>query len=315
MYFGGTPKGVYFADSHSAQYSNVCETHVWEFSEEINNQMRNMKFSQMETNSKHEKKFDDIKVQESAFKDFYDNAKKTFGKFQESDLSSHSFKDRCNFNVCPGSRNGGNNPDVVEMFWGSHPVKSINKKDGRHFLIEEGVTLFLYLLPSGYVSITLFPAKTEIMRPLEDNILLYRYKKATWLLKEKNQQSLWRDFMAYTEYTSLIGTPSIKQLLRILWLKFSRPLYVDGIQQPVRLMQVAQKIFSFAMTVGLSGFLLVAIQQCSKEGAADYSPLIEQTNLSVEGVKQIQGELLEETRSVNAGIDSLLKLTPFPQKK
>ena len=159
---------------------------------------------------------------------------------------------------------------MVEVFWGSHPVKRIEKKNGLKLLTEDGVTMLFHLLPNGHVTITLYPAKTEVMRPLEDCIMLHRFIKATWLLKEKNQKSLWRDFMAYTECTSLIGTPSFWQKLRISWLKYSRPLCVEGIQQPIKGLQHLQKIVTFALTVGLSGFLLVAVQQWHKEEDKDY---------------------------------------------
>jgi len=153
------------------------------------------------------------------------------------------------------------------------------------------------------------------MRPLEDSILLYRYIKATWLLKEKNQKSLWRDFMAYTECTSLIGTPSIWQRLRTFWLRYSRPLCMDGVQQSIRGLLYLRNIVTFALTVGLSGFLLVAVQQGQKETVKDYSLLIKQTNQCIEDVQKVQDELLREAQTLNANIDSLMKLVPLSQKK
>lgn len=272
-------------------------------------------FKQMMSKSKHEEKFDEIKMHEDAFRDFYKNAKEIFNGLQAADPSSQVYKDRCMLQVCPGSRAGGNNPDVVDVFWGAQPVKRIDKRNGFELLTEDGVTMLFNLLPDGHVSITLYPAKTKVMRPIEDCILLHRFCKATWLLKERNQRALWRDFMAYTECTSLIGTPSIWQRLRMFWVKYSRPVCINSVQQPIRGLQHLRKIVSFALTVGLSGFLLVAVQQCNKEEAKDYSPLIEQTNTTMEGVQNTQSEILKETQSVNASVDSLMKLVPQPQKK
>lgn len=152
------------------------------------------------------------------------------------------------------------------------------------------------------------------MRPLEDSILLHRHIKATWLLKEKNLRSLWRDFMAYTECTSLIGTPSIWQRLRTFWLRYSRPLCVDGIQQPIKCLQWLSNIVTFVLTVGFSGFLLFVVQQCHKE-EKDYYPLINQTNQYIEDGLKVQGELLEEIQSANTNIDSLMKFIPLSQDK
>ena len=204
---------------------------------------------------------------------------------------------------------------MVEIFWGAHPVKRIDKKNNFKLVSEDGVTLIFYLLTDGYVTISLYPAKNEFVSPIEDCIILYRHIKASWLLKANNQKSLWRNFMAYTECTSLKGTPSIWQRLRIFWLRYSRPLYVGGVQQPIKGLQHILKIVTFALTVGLSGFLLVSIQQCQKETVEDYSPLIKQTNQYIEEVQNVQSELLKETQLINANIDSLMKLVTLPQKK
>ena len=272
-------------------------------------------FKQMVNQSKHEEKLDEIKKHEDAYRDFYSKAKEIFKRLQEADLSSQVFQDRCMLNVCPGSRVGGDNPEVVDVFWGSQPVKRIDKRNGFELLTEDGVTMLFNLLPDGHVSITLYPAKTKVMRPIEDCILLHRFCKATWLLKERNQRILWRDFMAYTECTSLIGTPSIWQRLRMFWVKYFRPVCIDGVQQPIRGLQLLRKVVTFALTVGLSGFLLVAVQQCHKEKAKDYSPLIEQANTTMKDVQKTQGEILKEAQSVNANIDSLKKLVPQLQDK
>lgn len=210
-------------------------------------------FKQMANISKHEEKLDEIKKYEDAFRDFYNNAKVIFNRLQEADSSSHVFKDRCILNVFPGSRAGGDNPDVIEIFWGYQPVKRIDKNNGFEILTEDGVTMLFNLLPDGHVFITLYPAKTKVMRPIEDSIILHRFHKATWLLKERNQKALWRDFMAYTECTSLIGTPSIWQRLRMFWVKYSRPVCIDSVQQPIRGFQHLQKIVTFVLTVGFSG--------------------------------------------------------------
>lgn len=270
------------------------------------------KVKQMVSKSKHEEKLDEIKKHEDAFREFYNKSKEIFNGLQEADPSSRVFKDRCILQVCPGSRAGGHYPDVVDVFWGAQIVKRIDKCNGFEALIEDGVTMFFNLLPDGHVSITLYPAKTKVMRPIEDCVLLHRFCKATWLLKERNQKALWRDFMAYTECTSSIGTPTIWQRLRMFWVKYSRPVCIDGVQQPIRGLQHLRRVVTFALTVGLSGFLLVGVQQCHKEEPKDYSPLIEKTNTTIEGVQKTQSEILKETQSVNANIDSLIKQTSHP---
>lgn len=268
----------------------------------------------MNNKSKQEQKLEEIKKQEDAFGFFYKNANDIFNNLQSKDVSSQTYKRRCMFHVCPGSRAGGDNPDVVDVFWGSQPVKRIDKRDGFEMLTEDGVTMLFNLLPDGHVSITLYPAKTKVMRPIEDCILLHRFCKATWLLKERNQKALWRDFMAYTECTSLIGNPSILQRLRMFWVKYSRPVCINSVQQPIRVLQHIRRIITFGLSVGLSGFLLVAVQQCHKEESKDYSPLIEQNNTTIDNVLKTQEEILKETKSVNASIDSVVKQVPQLRK-
>ena len=101
----------------------------------------------------------------------------------------------------------------------------------------------------------------------------------------------------------------------MFWVKYFSPVCIDGVQQPIRGLQLLRKVVTFALTVGLSGFLLVAVQQCHKEKAKDYSPLIEQANTTMKDVQKTQGEILKEAQSVNANIDSLKKLVPQLQEK
>lgn len=262
----------------------------------------------------HKQKFEEIEKQEEAFRTFYENAKSIFNKLQAEDSSSQIYKDRCMLCICPGSRDSGKHSDIVEVFWGSHPVKKIGATNNFQLLPETGVTLFFNLLPDGHVLISMYPAKNEIMRPIEDHILLHRFCKAEWLNKKKNQKALWRDFMAYTECTSLIGTPSLYQRLRMSWVKYSRPIYVNGVQQPIKMVSHFGKIISFALTVGLSGFLLVAVQQCNKEKSLDYSPLIEETKNKIESVRIEQAKIIDEVQAINDGIDSLIVKVPQSHK-
>ena len=272
-------------------------------------------FKQMVNNSNHEQKFDKINNNENAFKEFYENAPAIFDKLQKSDSSSQFFKDRCYLQVFPGGRAGDCNSDVVEVSWGLQPVKKTEKKNGFDLHMEEGVAMFFDFLPNGRVLIRLYLAKIDNMRPFVDYIILHKSINATWLQKERNQKTLWRDFMACTECTSLVGTPSIRQKLIMLWLKYTHPICVNGIQMPIRVWQGLKRIVIYGLTVALSGCLLYIIQQYQKEEVKDYSPLIEQTNQCIEGVQEVQGELLKEIQSVNAKIDSLMKPAPLRQKK
>jgi hypothetical protein len=257
-----------------------------------------------EIKSKHRKKIEDIKKQEAFFEQFYKNAKSIFSNLQKKDFSSQVYQDRCILEVCPGSRVGGNNSDVVEVFWGIQPIKRLDKKNIFSTLKETGVTLLINLLPDGHVMITLYPAKTDTMKPIEDCIILHRFCKAEWLVKETNQKALWRDFMAYTECTSLIGSPSILQRLRVFWVKYSRPVYVNGVQMPIKGLDCFRNIFSFVFSVGLSGFLLYFIQQYNID-TKDYTPLVKQISNDIKSIQEIEDDIKRNSNFMNASVDSL----------
>ena len=284
------------------------------FQKEESSKSKTYTFKQMINKSKHEAKLEEIKKLEDVYRNFYNNAKNIFKELQEADYSSSFFQDKCMLTVCPGSRKGGDNPYVIDVFWGTQFIKRIDKHNGFEDLTEDGVTMLFNLLPDGYVNITLYPAKTKVMRPIEDFIVLHQPRKATWLLNKRNQKSLWSDFMAYSQCTSLIGTPSIYQRLRIFWIRHSRPMCINGIMQPIKITHYILEIFKYIFTVSLSGSLLFILQQCCKEEAKDYSTLIEKVDTTMNDIKNIQSEILKESKSINVNIDSLMKKNNQPQK-
>lgn len=78
------------------------------------------------------------------FDTFYDKSKGIFRNLQQSDRRTEKFEREHMLCVCPGSRNGGTDKRVVEVFWGSKIFET--ETQGRHWksLTEQGSTLFFY---------------------------------------------------------------------------------------------------------------------------------------------------------------------------
>jgi hypothetical protein len=131
------------------------------------------------------------------FDTFYDESKDVFRSLQQSDRRTEKFEREHMLCVCPGSRNGGTDKRVVEVFWGSKVFET--ETQGRHWksLTEQGSTLFFYRNDTGHVTISLYPAYTDFRRPIEDSITLYSWLDPLKLKKELCKISLARFYCVY----------------------------------------------------------------------------------------------------------------------
>ncbi|MFC2466153.1 MAG: hypothetical protein ACFNYM_08740 [Bacteroidota bacterium] len=197
------------------------------------------------------------------FDTFYDKSEGIFKNLQQSDKRTEKFEREHMLYVCPGSRNGGTDKRIVEVFLGSKVFEI--ETQGRYFksLMEQGSTLFFYRNDTGHVTISLYPAYTDFRKPIEDSITLH-----SWLdpLKLRNKiflKSLWQDFIAYMECTCLDGMPSWRQRIRIEYLRFTKHLVINKEWKPTRLNCFLYDIIKFVLTVGLSGFIIYFVTKYS----------------------------------------------------
>lgn len=197
------------------------------------------------------------------FDTFYDKSKGIFRNLQQSDRRTEKFEREHMLCVCPGSRSGGTDKRVVEVFWGSKIFET--KTQGRHWksLTEQGSTLFFYRNDTGHVTVSLYPAYTDFRKPIEDSITLYSWLDPLKLTKKKFVESLWQDFIAYMECTCLDGTPSWRQRIRIEYLRFTKHLIINKEWNPTRFNCFLYDILKFILTVGLSGFIIYFVTKCS----------------------------------------------------
>src|SRR5438093_932066 len=125
------------------------------------------------------------------FDEFFKTAVKTFTTFRDNDPKADKFERIYMLRVCPGSRAGGNNNRVVEVFWGSRPFETITHGNSWKALIEYGATLLFERDDSGFVIISIYPAGTENKKSIESNIPLVLWIDPIQLSDESFLKKQW----------------------------------------------------------------------------------------------------------------------------
>lgn len=242
------------------------------------------------------------------FESFYDKSKEIFETLRDNDSRADIFEKEYMLCVCPGSRAGGQEKRIVEVFWGARLYEFETKEKSWKSLTETGVTLFIYRNDTGHITVSLSPAKTEYMQPIEDSITIYKWLDPKKLNDDKFLKSLWNDFIAYMEYTSLDGTPSFGQKLRISYLKNIRNLVIDKKWQPTKVSVFSKDVLKFVLTVGLSGFVFFIVSVLREPDENVIQKELETLNKNIEVIqKQLEngaknGELI---LGASKSIDSL----------
>lgn len=192
------------------------------------------------------------------FNCFFNECNDFFTKLgEENNERSKFFQDYYKLQICPGGRYGRDNNKIIDIFWGNSIYDEISDEQGKKkYLFENGTSLFFFLNDTGDVTISLYPAKTENRRPIEDSIELYQWIDPIKLKRESFRKALWKDFIAYMECTSLEGRPTWYQKMRIYYLKQVRHLVVDKKWQPRKISILFNDILKWVFTVGLSGLII-----------------------------------------------------------
>lgn len=197
---------------------------------------------------------------------FFRQAKATFDKIAEDDPRHADLAKIYHFAIVPGGRDGADDDRLVEVFYGSRPFEAVKERKSmleptrKRVLAESGAALVYERSDDGVVLCTLHPAKTENMNRKEDLILLamiYDVKSLTgWSVPREH----WRYFMAYMQVSSLDGDPTFADRLHVWWLMLTRSVVKAGVAQTPKYQVAAGQIAQFALTIGLSGFLLKLVE-------------------------------------------------------
>ena len=185
-------------------------------------------------------------------------------KYLEEKYGFEFFKKAYSFYTVPGGRYGRSDKTIFEYFYGNRIYQSrsyaYNGKLMRKLCTEIGTTILYQCHDDGYVSCQLFPAKSENMSPIEDCIFLEMYispEKITDYLLEKH----FKYFLSYMQVTSLDGSPTLFDKLKIWWIRFNNPSIVNNIFYPPKRNKVFGGVLKFVLTVGMSGFVLFFLQK------------------------------------------------------
>lgn len=209
------------------------------------------------------------KVRTKDFEFFKDHARATFGRIAADDPRNGFFDAVYSLCVTPGGAMGGVDRRLVEVFYGNRPIEAVQEfvsREGREprlqerFLAEHGACLFYQRMDSGVVLVGLRPAGSEGFRRREEMILLEWVRAPDVLRRRAAPERHWRAFMSYMECTSLEGEPTFVDRARVWWLLFVRPTVVGGTYVTALCWLAGATVARYALTVGLSGFLLAIVQ-------------------------------------------------------
>lgn len=194
------------------------------------------------------------------FNTFADNANEYFREELAKDEKSQRFDVRYLLSIVSNREHIKNDHRHVCVFWGSRTIEGFYQGNTFTSSVEQGAQMVFYRMEDGYVSITLYPAKTDSRRPLEDAIILDRHADPSKLLNPDKRHKLWKDFAAYMEATSLDGNPTFCQKLNIWKLRHCKYYIQENEFMPVKSMEQLKHFFEFLATVGCSGILVFLLQ-------------------------------------------------------
>lgn len=110
---------------------------------------------------------------------------------------------------------------------------------------EEGASLVYSFGPTGWVSVMLYPAKSNLGRVLEDHVYLRIGRISAARLFERLPKDL-RDLVRYERVTSMDVAPRFGERLRIGWLRYWSQMQVNGQTRGARSNEHLGKILEFS---------------------------------------------------------------------
>lgn len=264
----------------------------------------------------------------AAFDSFFRSTNELFAGYAASDSRSKWLDDYYSLCICPGGRHGGINKKVVEVFFGNRPIDSFLELDKNLNTIEKleiahGATLAYLRRDDGRVLCRLFPAASENQRHEEDFIELADISEPSELGRMSVRH--WRYLVAYMEITCIDGSPSIWQRIIVFYLRNFRPYVSKAHSKESKAFVAFKEIFKYVMTVGLSGFLLLAISSLkdasSKDAAGEYQRKVLEslsaTQTSVRDIAELEVKSLRQLEEINVGaresLDALRSMSSKPE--
>ena len=157
----------------------------------------------------------------------------------------------------------------MEVFYGNRPVdQTVDLVDGggglphsrTRFVIEFGASLEYQRTDRGSVFCVLSPARSEGYGARETGLVLAHIESPSALQSPARIDAHWRALMSYFECTALDGDPRWSDHLRVAWLRLTRTMIVGKVSHRPAWQTGLIHIFTWGLTIGLSGVIVVAVQ-------------------------------------------------------
>ncbi len=234
------------------------------------------------------------------FDEFYEAAVATFTRFGENDPRAEKFQREYMLHICPGSRAGGTDKRTIEVFWGGRNFEIETQGRNWKALTETGATLLFVRDDNGFVIVSLYPAYTENRKPFETAITLDIWLDPKRLKDEKFLKSLWNYFMAYMEYTSLDGNPTLWQRLKISYLRYFKHLIIDNKWTPTKFSASISRIRDLVVAACFSGAVLIYfVNVTTKPKTTETDTRLKEVNKNLETVSK----QLDKIPDINSNAD------------
>jgi hypothetical protein len=114
--------------------------------------------------------------------------------------------------------------EALRLSFGS---RNMLRRDSAEKATERGAALLYTLGPTGEVTVILYPATSDLAKPVEDHIYLRIGRYSGYQLSRPLRRDL-KDLVAYSCVTSLDAEATLSERLRIWWLRHTRPMQIKG---------------------------------------------------------------------------------------
>ncbi|MBP9993385.1 MAG: hypothetical protein KBT67_00370 [bacterium] len=194
------------------------------------------------------------------FNDFAVVAEGKFKALLAESPSAKRFDDIYMLHVWNDKQHPKNNVTYVNVGFGSRPLIVSHNNRGFTSTLEDGARLCFYRMETGFVTVSLYPAKTDNRKPFEDCIIIEESIDPKELTKDSVLQELWKCLISYMECTSVDGNPSIWQKRNVKRLRYKRHTVVENVFQETKRSVFWNKVKMFVLTVGFSGVIVFGLQ-------------------------------------------------------
>lgn len=225
----------------------------------------------------------DRKSRYIAFEQFHQASKGLFEGYANA-TKDKRLAELYSFYVRPGGRYGGSDKKIVEIFYGSFPfgvyIKNANNINPTRTLEKaHGATLQYQRTDDGQVLCTLVPASSENFHYSEDFIILDIIRNPDELIKKSKCH--WVLFQAYMESTCLDGKPNYYQKILTTYLRTCKEYVVNNTLQKRKSTRLVYDITKYALTIGLSGFVILLITWVKESESDDQLVQKQQQELKI----------------------------------